>query len=125
MKNKSQNENKEDNDKDHIIQIKIKSKFNESIDINKSFMNRKRFLDESPKNKSIDKKNIKSIKLNEDKISNKLVLNELIFKNCCQITIQKLKNLKNDDINEIHNIISYNNTNLNIIYFCFKKIKKI
>ena len=164
MKNKNQKENKENNDETHKDLSNNKNKINESFDINvieeknlnKSFINRKRLLDESPKNEAKDKKlksdgdskikkdfnfifkkitnfkfvydnwnqHIKSIKINEDKILNKLLPNELILKNCREIAIQKIKNLKDDDIDEIYNILSYDNTNPNILYLCFKRINQ-
>ena len=70
-------------------------------------------------------KKIKSIEINKQgKVINKLSTNELILKNCQQIAINKLKNLKVFDLNEILNILSYDNTNQSVLYYCFQMLKR-
>ena len=61
--------------------------------------------------------------INGEKIISKLSKDDLILKSCREIAIKKLKNLNEDDNNKILNILSYDNTNPNIVYFCFKKIQ--
>ena len=70
-------------------------------------------------------KNIKSLKINEaGQVIKKLDNEELILMNCQQKAIEKLKNLKNIyKKGDILNIISYDNTNKNILYYCFQKLK--
>lgn len=71
-------------------------------------------------------KNIKSMIINEEnQILKKLPKNELILKYCQENAIKKIQCLKGNDINEILNILSYDNTNPDILYICFKKIKNI
>ena len=69
-------------------------------------------------------KKIKSIELDEDCVKKTLNDDELIFEKCQQLAIDKLKNLKSDNIDEILNILSYDNINPSILYFCFQKLKK-
>ena len=72
------------------------------------------------------KNNIKSIKINNSgDIINKLADEELIFKTCKMFAINKLKLNSYNNIEDIYNILSYNNIDKFIIYKCFKKIKDI
>ena len=68
-------------------------------------------------------KNIKSLIINGDNIIKKLSKDDLILKRCRDTAIKKLKNLEGFDINEILKVLSYDNTNPNVIYFCFKRLK--
>jgi len=70
-------------------------------------------------------KKIKSLKMEEGKIVNKLSSDELILKFNQDTAIQKLKKLEKNDIDKIVNILSYDNTNPSLLYFCFKKIIKV
>ena len=68
-------------------------------------------------------KNIKSLIINGDNIKTKLSKDDLILKHCRETAIIKIKNLEGFDINEILKVLSYDNTNPNLIYFCFKRLK--
>ena len=74
----------------------------------------------------IDKwKSVKSLEIDlEGNISRKLSEDELILKNCQKIAIDKLKENKDLHYDEILNILSYDNTNQSLLYFCLKKMKQ-
>ena len=68
---------------------------------------------------------IKSFKIDESgKVTKKLSSDDLIFDKCQELAIKKLKNMKKYDIEEILNILSYDNTNQNVLYSCFQMMKK-
>ena len=70
-------------------------------------------------------KKIKSFKIDESgKVTKKLSSDDLIFDKCRELAIKKLKNMKKYDIEEILNILSYDNTNQNVLYSCFLMMKK-
>ena len=71
--------------------------------------------------------NIKSLKINENGfVAEKLNFNDLILTKCKEISLEKILNYKeaNCNIDEIMKILSYNNIDPNILYFCFSKIKQ-
>ena len=72
------------------------------------------------------KNNIKSVKIDEEgNVKKKLGKDELILNKCQEKAILKLKEHK-EDINikekDLYNILSYDNINSSLLYFCFKKI---
>jgi len=105
-----------------VIDKKSKSEDTNSKNISiKLFINKEEdFLD------VIDKwKNVKSLEIDsEGNITHKLSADELILKNCQKIAIDKLKENKDLNYDEILNILSYDNTNQSLLYFCLEKMKK-
>ena len=70
-------------------------------------------------------KSVKSLKTDlEGNITHKLSYDELILKNCQKIAINKLKEKKDTNYDEILNILSYDNTNQSLLYFCFQKMRE-
>lgn len=71
-------------------------------------------------------KNIKSLKINESgEIISKLKDDELILNNCKRIAIEKIKNIKFYDIKSILNILSYDNIDKNVLYYCLEGLKRV
>ena len=63
--------------------------------------------------------------MEEVKTANKLSSDALILKFSQDTALQKFKKFEKNDIYKIVNILSYDNTNTNLLYFCFKKITKV
>ena len=71
-------------------------------------------------------KKIKNIQINENgEVTKKLNKEELILNNCKEIAIDNLRKLKSPkNLDDILNILSYDNTNPSLLYFCSKIIKE-
>jgi len=66
------------------------------------------------------KNKIKSIKVDSGVINSKLKPNELSFKNCNEIALEKIKKAKT--IEDIYQVLSYDNTNDIVLYYSLKKL---
>ena len=120
---------------------KIKKKILEKIELERKEVNNEKkkmklenisLLDNSNKlfiGKKVDnyldiindwKNQIKSIKVDSGVINSKLKPNELSFKNCNKIALEKIKNAKT--IEDIYQVLSYDNTNDIVLYYSLKKL---